>query len=139
MKNSRLLWGFVATLIIAGFLRFFVIDVISISNDLLQPHFYPGDFLLVSKISKADEGQWVLLKNYPQKSVYSIRLLVRPESDQGWIVVEPKADGGEEKAFVSHQQILGRAVLILWSLPCKPSSVAEGTCPDKTNRFMKSI
>lgn len=150
MKKNKLLLGFAATLIVAGILRFFVLDVILVSNDLLQPHFFPGDFLLVSKIVKVEEGNWVLLKNYPSKSVYSIRNLVKRQSEQGWLVVEPAgtvstADVSHEgerhvaKSFVDNNQILGKAVMILWSLPCKPSVVASGLCPDKTDRFLKRI
>lgn len=141
MKNNRLLQGFIATLIIAILLRFFVIDVISVSNNLLKPDFYPGDFLLISKVSSVEEGQWALLKNYPQKGVYSVRRLLKKESDQGWIVAEPSPMDSyrEEKAFVSGTQVAGKAVMILWSLPCKPSAAADGSCSDKPYRYLKTI
>lgn len=139
MKDKKLLVGFVATVLLAILLRVFVVDVISVTNDILQPQFYPGDFVLVSKLSTIEEGQWILLKDYPKKSVYSIRRLVEPAADQGWNVLEPATElSKEEKVFVSSKQILGKAVMILWSLPCKPSTVANGQCPDKGSRFFKT-
>ena len=138
MKEKKLLIGFVLTIIAAALLRFFVVDVISVSNDVLQPQFYPGDFLLISKLSSAEEGQWAMLKDYPQKSTYSIRRLIKKASDQGWEVLEPAtAASREENVFVSNQQYLGKAVMILWSLPCKPSAVANGLCPEKGSRLFK--
>jgi hypothetical protein len=136
MKN-KLLYGFVTTLVVAILLRVFVIDVVSVSNDLLQPHFYPGDFLLISKLSSPFEGEWALIKNYPQKSAYSIRQLVASQSDQGWQIVEPGAKG--EKVFVESRQVVGQAVMILWSLPCRSNIAASDICSQKPYRYFKSI
>ena len=142
MKKNRLLQGFVITLILALLLRLFVIDVISVSNDLLHPDFYPGDFLLISKLSTPEEGQWVLLKNYPYKSYYAVRKLVKKESDQGWSIVEPSpvtAIVQEKKNFVNRSQVAGQVVMILWSLPCKPAAATTGICSEKAFRFLKVI
>ena len=95
---------------------------------------------MVSKLSSAEEGQWAMLKDYPKKSTYSIRRLVKRASDQGWDVLEPATESTrEESVFVSNSQYLGQAVLVLWSLPCKPSAVANGVCPEKGSRFFKKV
>lgn len=136
LKNNKLFQGFVITLATATILRLFVFDVISVSNDLLQPHFFPGDFLLISKLSKIEVGHWVVLKNYPQKGTYSIRKLIHQQSGQGWLVADPETN---EKAFIGRQQLVGKAALILWSLPCRPSSVMSGQCQDKIYRYLSPI
>ena len=138
MKVNKLLISFLGTIVLAILIRLFVFDVISVSNDVLQPQFYPGDFLLISKMAAHEEGQWVMLKDYPKKSMYSVRKLIKKSSDQGWEVLEPASElMPEQNVFTSDKQILGKAVVILWSLPCKPSVVANGQCPDKGSRFFK--
>ncbi len=141
MKNNWLLQGFIVTVVVALLLRIFVVDVISVSNEALHPHFYPGDFLLISKLSSASEGQWVLLKNYPHKSYYSIRQLKEKKSDQGWLIAEPQIAIAEEKdkSFVENRQIIGRAVMVLWSLPCKPAAATSAVCAGKVFRYFKAI
>ncbi len=145
MKNNRLLQGFILTIVVALLLRVFVIDVISVSNEALHPHFFPGDFLLISKLSSASEGQWVLLKNYPHKSYYSIRQLLEKKSDLGWTIAEPQAvitgETADEmkQASVENRQIVGKAVLVLWSLPCKPAASASAICSEKVFRYFKAI
>ncbi len=125
-----------ATLAIAIILRLFVIDVISVSNEVLQPHFFPGDFLLISKVSGLQQGDWALLHHYPQKSFYSIRQ-ISEKSEQGLFVSEPTR--GLEKIKIESSQVRGRAVLILWGLPCKSSSAGDNSCADKKMRFLKFI
>lgn len=145
MKKNPLLIGFVTTLIIAGILRLFVFDVISVSNDSLQPDFFPGDFLLVSKLSSPAEGEWALVRDYPKQSVYSVRKLIEKQNTyaQGWIILDPtlpdSAEPTEKKALISNKKIAGKAVMILWSLPCKPSASDNGVCPDKAFRFFKLV
>ena len=136
MKNDKVLLGFILTLVVAILLRYFVFDVISVSNDILQPEFYPGDFVLVSKLTRPMEGDWALLKDHPGKSIYSLRKIVRREADQGWAVLEPKS---EQKPYVDDKNVKGKAILILWSLPCKPAAVVNGSCPEKGPRFFKAI
>jgi hypothetical protein len=143
MKDKKLLISFIGTVLVALFLRFFAVDFISVSNDILQPDFYPGDFVLISRVFAPEEGQWALLKDYPKKSFYSIRRLAKKESDQGWKVVEPSIGnalvGREEFILISEKQIIGKAVVVLWSFPCKPSIVANGLCPEKGSRLFKRV
>ncbi len=141
MKKNKLLQGFFATLFFAILIRLFVVDVISISSEILEPDFFPGDFLLISKLSNVYPGQWVLLRDYPQKSVYSIRKLGEKSNNQDWFVMEPfsSANPNEERPLIENSRIVGKVVLVLWSLPCKPSALAAGFCTNKKYRYFKFI
>lgn len=145
MKKNPLLFGFIGTLAVAVILRLFVFDVISISNDSLQPDFYPGDFLLVSKLSNPTEGEWALVRDYPKQSVYSVRKLIERQNTytRGWVILDPSMpdspESAEKKALISDKKIAGKAVMILWSLPCKPSVSDDGICPDKPFHFFKFV
>jgi signal peptidase I len=139
MKNHHILWGFLATVAAAVLLRVFVIDIISVSNDILQPTFYPGDLVLISKIVTPMEGDWALLKNQSDKTVYSLRRLIKRGEDQTWEVLEPGPSTETKNVSVDRKNVLGKAVVILWSLPCKPTAVVNHTCPDKTGRFFKKV
>lgn len=148
MKNRKILVGFFSTVLLAVVLRLFIFDVVSISNDLLRPSFFSGDFLIVLKFSTPREGQWVLLSDYPKPQTYAVRRLVEKRDEKGWMVVEPAAIEVASSVSVLNEgknipvdisQIRGRIVRILWSLPCKPAAIAAGACEDKGLRFFKAV
>ena len=140
--KDKVLWAFVATLALAIFLRLFVFEVVSVSSDALVPQFYPGDFLLISKLSTPVEGRWVLLRDYPQKGLYSVRKLSQPQGDNQWEIdlkSRTEGDSSQDPSHIQQKDIVGQVLWILWSLPCKPEAVSQGQCPSKKARFFKPV
>ena len=140
VMSNKLLIAFVSVVLVAGLIRVFFIDIILVSNDSLLPDLYPGDLVFVSKVSAPRVGSWILLRNYPQQGVYSLRKAVSSDSALGWNVMPAAAESNQaENAFVETKSIKGRALFVIWSLPCKPAMVAGGICPAKGSRVFKAL
>jgi hypothetical protein len=140
LMSNKLLIAFGSVVLVATFIRVFFIDIILVSNDSLLPDLYPGDLVFVSKMSAPRVGSWILLRNHPQQGVYSLRKVVSSDFSGGWNITLPATETNQdEKTFVETKSIKGRALFVIWSLPCKPSMVADGICPAKGSRVFKAL
>lgn len=138
--SNKLLITFLSVVFFATLIRLFLIDIILVSNDSLLPDLYPGDLVFISKVSSPRVGSWLLMKDHPQLGVYSLRKAISSDSAEGWNVRVPHSDTSRiETIFVETRNIKGKALFVLWTLPCKPAMAASGLCPSKASRFFKPL
>lgn len=120
LNQKKLGLVFVGILTVALVLRFLVFDLVLISNFDLFPKFQAGEMLLVSRLSSPKPGQWVLLKNHPVATNYSVRRLGDKLESGEWVVEMPtSSSSARESSAVTSSQIVGRVVMTLWAWPCR--------------------
>ncbi len=135
MKQRSILHIFFVVIGIALFLRIFVLDIVFISNDDLEPQFLAGDAILVSKLSPLHSGGWILLENPESSGNYSMRRLVQEIAPGEWSFSTGSQEN-KEWPIVQTQKILGRAVMILWSRRCSSSTES---CGKRSSKYLAVI